>query len=199
MQENLESTPRTSQPVYDDGEAGSAAIASQLSGPLTALVGSAFVSGLLFGLVEFLERSPVRGKHIAGTAAWGPHLALALAAIVVVTVAHARHRRRLGTRSGRPWFRAPFGTQAALRIARAFGSGGEPVRAGRLLLALPAGALFLFCFWRAGVQLTAGLDPNFTINSWGGPSYAGALACHYLDLFLLAAGATWLIDRILPA
>jgi hypothetical protein len=27
----------------------------------------------------------------------------------------------------------------------------------------------------------------------------GALACHYLDLFLLAAGAAWLIDRILPA
>jgi len=59
--------------------------------------------------------------------------------------------------------------------------------------------LFLFCFWRAGVQVTAGLDPNFTVNAWGGPSYAGAMACHYLDLFLLAAGAAWLMDRILPA
>lgn len=42
------------------------------------------------------------------------------------------------------------------------------------------------------------LDPNFTVNAWGGPSYAGAMACHYLDLFLLAAGAAWLVDCILP-
>jgi hypothetical protein len=47
--------------------------------------------------------------------------------------------------------------------------------------------------------VTGGLDPNFTVNAWGGPSYAGAMACHYLDLFLLAAGAAWLMDRILPA
>jgi len=67
-----------------------------------------------------------------------------------------------------------------------------------VLLALPAAALFLFCFWRAGVQVTGGLDPNFTVNAWGGPSYAGAMACHYLDLFLLAASAAWLTDRILP-
>jgi hypothetical protein len=70
---------------------------------------------------------------------------------------------------------------------------------GRVLLALPAGALFLFCFWRAGVQVTGGLDLSFTVNAWGGPSYAGALACHYLDLFVLASGAAWLIDSILPA
>jgi hypothetical protein len=44
-----------------------------------------------------------------------------------------------------------------------------------------------------------GLDPNFTVNAWGGPGYACAMACHYLDLFLLAAGAAWLMDRILPA
>ena len=87
------------------------------------------------------------------------------------------------------------------RIGRAMlGFGGERAQPGPgWLLALPAVALFLFCFWRAGVQVTAGLDPNFTVNAWGGPSYAGALACHYLDLFLLAAGAAWLIDRVLPA
>ena len=45
--------------------------------------------------------------------------------------------------------------------------------------------------------MTGGLDPNFTVNAWGGPSYAGALACHLLDLFLLGAAAAWLMDRIL--
>jgi hypothetical protein len=70
---------------------------------------------------------------------------------------------------------------------------------GQYSRAKSAAALFLFCFWRAGVQVTRVLDPNFTVNAWGGPSYAGVMACHYLDLFLLAASAAWLMDRILPA
>ena len=199
MQKNLRPTPPAPRPSYDNGEVSSATVASQLSGPLAAIAGSAFASGLTYGLLEFLQRSPVRAERAAGTAAWGPQLALALAAIVIVTIAHRRHLRKFGPRSGRLWLLAPLGTHAALRVARVLGSRGEPVRAGRVLLALPVAALFLFCFWRAGVQVTAGLDPNFTVNAWGGPSYAGALACHYLDLFLVAAGAAWLIDRILPA
>ena len=147
---------------------------------------------------EFLQRSPVRQVRVAGTAAWGEQLALLLVTIVIVSIARAGHRRRSGPRPGRPWLLAPFGTHAARRIGRALGFGGERAQPGRLLLALPAVALFLFCFWRAGVQVTAGLDPNFTVNAWGGPSYAGALACHYLDLFLLAAGAAWLMDKVLP-
>jgi hypothetical protein len=116
-----------------------------------------------------------------------------------VSVAETRHRRRFGRRSRRPWLLAPFGRHAARRVGRALGLGGERAHPGRLLLALPAAALFLFCFWRAGVQVTAGLDPNFTVNAWGGPGYAGALACHYLDLFLLPAVAAWLMDKVLPA
>jgi hypothetical protein len=176
-----------------------ATVASQLSGPLTALAGSAFVSGVSYGFFEFLQRSPIRQEHVAGTAAWGQQLAVALAAVVILIVAQARHRRRFGPRSGRLWLLAPLGAKAARRVARAIGLGRESARPVPLLLALPAAALFLYCFWRAGVQVTGGLDPNFTVNAWGGPSYAGALACHYLDLSLIAAGTAWLIDRILPA
>jgi hypothetical protein len=193
------STKSSFPPVRDTGDVSSLTVASQLSGPLTALAGSAFVSGVSYGIFEFLQRSPIRQDHVAGTAAWGQQLAVALAAIVILSVAQARHRQRFGPRSGRLWLLAPLGTQAARRVARALGFGGESARPVRLLLALPAAALFLFCFWRAGVQVTGGLDPNFTVNAWGGPSYAGAMACHYLDLILLAAGAAWLIDRILPA
>jgi hypothetical protein len=193
------STKSSFPPVRDTGDVSSLTVASQLSGPLTALAGGAFVSGVSYGIFEFLQRSPIRQEHVAGTAAWGQQLAVALAAIVILSVAQARHRQRFGPRSGRLWLLAPLGTQAARRVARALGFGGESARPVRLLLALPAAALFLFCFWRAGVQVTGGLDPNFTVNAWGGPSYAGAMACHYLDLILLAAGAAWLIDRILPA
>ena len=170
----------------------------RLSGPLTGLVGSAFVSGAFFGFFEFLQRSPVRHEHVAGTAAWWEHLALALATLVILCVAWWRHRGRFGPRSGRRWLLAPLGTRAERRVAHAFGIGGGAPQLGRLLLALPAAAVFLFCFWRAGVQVTGGLDPNFTVNAWGGPTYLGALVCHYLDLFLLACGAVRLLDRILP-
>ena len=199
MRTEPEFTRPTSQPGHDKGDVSSAKVAYRLSGPLTALVGSAFVSGLIYGLLEFLQRSPIRREHVAGSAAWGQQLALALGTVVILCVAQARHRRRFGPRSGRLWLLAPLGRHAARRVAGALGFGGEATQPGRLLLALPAAALFLFCFWRAGVQVTGGLDPNFTVNAWGGPSYAGAMACHYLDLFLLAAGAAWLMDRILPA
>jgi hypothetical protein len=199
MQTRPEFTQSTSQPGHDKGGVSVTTVAYQLSGPLTALVGSAFVSGVVYGLLEFLQRSPIRREHIAGSAAWEQQLALALATIVILSVAWWRHRQRFGPRSGRLWLLAPLGKHAARRVARAVGFGSEPAQPGRLLLALPAAALFLFCFWRAGVQVTGGLDPNFTVNAWGGPGYAGAMACHYLDLFLLAVGAAWLIDRILPA
>ena len=199
MRTEPEFTRSTSQPGHDKGDVSSTTVAYQLSGPLTALVGSAFVSGVMYGLLEFLQRSPIRREHVAGSAAWGQQLALALGTIVILTAARARHRRRFGPRSGRLWLLAPLGRHAARRVARALGFGGEAAQPGRLILALPAAALFLFCFWRAGVQVTGGLDPNFTVNAWGGPGYAGAMACHYLDLFLLAASAAWLMDRILPA
>ena len=199
MRKEPEFTHFTSQPGHDQGNVSSTTVAYQLSGPLTALAGSALVSGVIYGLVEFLQRSPIRRGHVAGSAAWGQQLALALGTIVILSAAQARHRRRFGPRSGRLWLLAPLGRHAAHRIAGALGFGSEAAQPGRLLLALPAAALFLFCFWRAGVQVTGGLDPNFTVNAWGGPSYAGAMACHYLDLFLLAGGAAWLMDRILPA
>jgi hypothetical protein len=199
MRTEPEFTQSSYRPDDRTGDLGFTGVEYQLSGPLTALVGSAFLSGVWYGLVEFLQRSPVRHVQVAGTAAWGEQLALALATVVIASVAQTRHRRRFGPRSRRRWLLAPFGRHAAQRVGRALGFGGERAHPFRLLLALPAAALFLFCFWRAGVQVTAGLDPNFTVNAWGGPSYAGALACHYLDLFLLAAGAAWLMDKVLPA
>jgi len=167
--------------------------------PLMSLVGSAFVSGLSYGFFQYLHRSHIRQEYVAGSAAWLPQLGVSLAAIVILSVAQVQHRRRFGSRSGRLWLLAPLGQHAARRVVRALGLGGETAQPLRLLLMLPAAALFLFCFWRAGAQVTGGFDPNFTVNAWGGPSYAGALACHYLDLFLVAAGAAWLMDRILPA
>jgi hypothetical protein len=67
----------------------------------------------------------------------------------------------------------------------------------RSAAALPPLAVMGYSFWRAGEQVTGGLDPNFTVNAWGGPTYLGAMACHYLDAGLMIAVSAWLLDKIL--
>ena len=67
----------------------------------------------------------------------------------------------------------------------------------RSAAALPPLAVIGYSFWRVGEQVTGGLDPNFTVNAWGGPTYLGAMACHYLDAALIIAVSAWLLDKIL--
>jgi hypothetical protein len=62
---------------------------------------------------------------------------------------------------------------------------------------LPPLVLIGYGFGRIGEQVTDGLDPNFTVNAWGGPTYLGAMACHYLDAALGIAASAWLLDKIL--
>lgn len=174
-------------------------VARQLSLPVSALAGALFAAGVIFGLIAYLDRSPVRQKNIPGASAWSQHLVVAAVAFVLFGYAWWRRQRRFGRRSGRLWLLAPFGKPAARRVARtvAAGLGRQPGR-GRALLALPPIAAFLYCLARMGEQVTAGLDPNFTINAWGGPTYLGAMACHYLDLLVLMGVAAWMLHLILP-
>ena len=71
MRTEPEFTQSTSPPGHGKGDVSSATVASQLSGPLTALAGSAFASGVVYGLPAFLQRSPIRAEPVAGSAAWG--------------------------------------------------------------------------------------------------------------------------------
>jgi hypothetical protein len=45
--------------------------------------------------------------------------------------------------------------------------------------------LFLFNFFRGGMQVTIALDPNATVNAWGGPGYWGASLAHWMDAIYL--------------
>jgi hypothetical protein len=169
----------------------------QLSVPLVVLAVAFFALGVIAGLFSYLSRSPVPERFVPGSSAWLQHLALALAACAALGYARWRHQRRFGPRSGRLWLLAPLGKPAARRVARTLGALRSPSGLGRALLVLPPAALFLYFFARDGEQVLGGLDPNFTVNAWGGPSYLGAMACHYLDGFVLMAVAAWLLDRIL--
>lgn len=167
-------------------------ILRQISGPLTALAAAAFAVGVVAGLISYLDRSPVREKFIPGSSAWWQHLGVAVVAIALLALGQWRHRRRFGPRSGRLWLLAPLGRAAARRVARTVS--GAP---GRVLLALLPALLFVYGFWRAGEQVIGGLDPNSTVNAWGGPTYLGAMACHYLDGLALMGLAAWLLGKIL--
>ena len=164
----------------------------QMSVSLTALAASVFAAGVVIGLIEYLDRSPVREKFVPGSSAWWPQLGVAVAACGLLALGQWRHRRRFGRSSGRLWLLAPLGQSAARRVARTCSAAP-----GRAAAALLPSALFLYGFWRAGKQVIGGLDPNATVNAWGGPTYIGAMACHYLDLLVLMALAAWLIDKLL--
>jgi hypothetical protein len=103
-----------------------------------------------------------------------------------------RFDRLFGAGSGQLLQLAPLGRSAASRLMATMRQ--VPARS---VAALPLLVVIGYSYWRVGEQVTAGLDPNFTVNAWGGPSYLGAMACHYLDGGLIIAVSAWLLDRIL--
>ncbi|MGZ9828894.1 hypothetical protein ACXYTP_18460 [Tsukamurella ocularis] len=118
------------------------------------LLAVAFAAGVGFGGYLFTRRDPEVAGFVPWTAAWPQHAVVAVVGVALV----------LGIRARRWRPRTPALTPA------------------RLALAAPLLGLLVFAAFRAGVQVLAGLDPNFTVNAWGGPTYLGAMACHYLDL-----------------
>jgi hypothetical protein len=48
-----------------------------------------------------------------------------------------------------------------------------------------------------GQQVIGGLDPNFTVTAWGGPSYLGAMLAHYLDAVYLFYIEAFLLHLVL--
>ncbi len=91
-----------------------------------------------------------------------------------------------------------MGATAAKRVAHTLSSVfRHPTALLRLLIGIVPMTILVYSPWRIGQQILAGLDPNFTVNAWGGPSYLGAMACHYFDGALLMATAAGLLDLLL--
>jgi hypothetical protein len=153
----------------------------RLSRPIVLTSVALFAAGLLSGAVVYARRSDVPKVHHGDTSAWTVHLVLTALAVVVVAVLAVRGRLVAAVRA--PFTRAAGG-RVRLTLHRAVRSPGAAVRA---VVSLPFAVIFLYGFYRAGEQVIAGLDPSFTANAWGGPSYLGAMYCHYLDGALLGA------------
>jgi len=167
-------------------------VTRQISLRLSACAAGLAAVGIATGVVRYLHRSPIREVHVPGTSAWVPQLIVAAVAVALYGVARWRHDRRFGRRSGRLLLLAPLGRSAASRLAATLRR--APWRSAA---ALPPLIVIAYAFWRIGDQVTGGLDPNFTVNAWGGPTYLGAMACHYLDAVVGIGVSAWLLDLIL--
>ncbi|WP_084654658.1 hypothetical protein [Nocardia altamirensis] len=167
---------------------------SLLSWPLVTIAATSLSAGIVVGGLAYLDRSPQRAPYVGGTAAWAPHIALLLLTAVGVTVMV----RRRGADAVLLMLLAPLGPTAARRLANTVASIlRHPTALLRLLLGVLPLAMLVFGPFRVGVQILGGLDPNFTVNAWGGPTYLGAMACHYLDAVLLMAAAAALLNKLL--
>jgi hypothetical protein len=173
-----------------------------------------FAVGTAAGLVQWLDDTDTTSTGAGVAVANVVHCLIAAIAIGLVIIVHRRHPARL-----RAFARSPF-TAAGWRnllsatiavprwfvdIGRAVSSRQSPRRPfGRLLLGLPAGIVLTVAailIWytpvRAGLQVFAALDPDFTRDAWGGPSYLGASLAHWMDGVLMFYAATALIAALL--
>ena len=155
-----------------------------------------FAAGLVAGILPYSQRSPVVEERVPGANAIPAHIVLALVAVGLFI---GLPRLRLARQAPYSIWVAPFSQSGLDRFKRTMRlrSGVLP---GQLVRAVLAGLLLillLYNFFRAGEQVIGGLDPNFTVNAWGGPSYLGAMLAHYLDAVYLFYVEALLLNLVL--
>jgi hypothetical protein len=172
--------------------------ADQLSEVSLIVLGVACFVGVAAGAVSYSNRSHVRKIHATGTNAIPVQLSLALV-VVGFVVAAQLHRPRSGMPSARSLWLTSLSKNALTRV-------GDTIRFARgltlrnFVTILPAVfllAVMVYCPFRMGQQVIGGLDPNSTVNAWGGPTYLGALLAHWLDSIVIFYGAALALDRLL--
>ena len=153
--------------------------------------------GIAKGAVEYARRSPVPEAHAPGTNAILVHGLLAVAVVVLVIAVQVR-------RAGRPGERGRRRGPRRSRPAPPDGWGGRSgSRTGCRSRTWPGSATVLLVLVvayapaRMGAQVIGGLDPNSTVNAWGGPTYIGAMLAHYLDALVGFYAVCFLLGRLL--
>lgn len=183
-------TASASERTADSGTSKHAPLSHAVHGAYLAMFGLGVVTGAIHWRTS---DEPV--GHGGVLVANGVHLALA--AVVVGIVAWARRCHPARLRHAVAW---PLSADGAVAVASAstLGIVGRPTRrpcGGRAIRVVKTacgalGALVVwYSLWRAGFQVLGGLDPAFTSQAWGGPSYLGAGLAHWLDGIIGVAAA----------
>jgi hypothetical protein len=162
------------------------------------VLGVLFLMGVAKGGVEYARRSAVVEPHVAGTNAILVHVLIAVAVAAIVLVVQVGRARSPGGRGPSPWA-APFSARAAGRLGRTlrFAAGPSVRNVARAAATALLVLVVAYAPARMGAQVIGGLDPNNTVNAWGGPSYIGAMLAHYLDAVVGFYAACFLLGRLL--
>lgn len=169
---------------------------------LSRLSGTVFLALFLIGVAEgaaqYARRTSAIVRHVAGSNAITIHVVLAIAAAAAVIGIQAGRRRRPAQRGPSPWA-APFSASALARLSRTirFAHGLSLRNLARVIATVPLVFVLLYLPFRMGEQITSGLDPNATVNAWGGPTYLGALLAHWLDSIVGFYAAAFLLSYLL--
>jgi hypothetical protein len=157
-----------------------------------------FLLGIAKGAVEYTQRSAIAQVHVPGTNAILVHVLLAVALAVTAVAVQVRRAARPGQRGTSPWA-APFSARAAARLGRTlrFAPGRSLKNVARAVAAALLVLVVAYAPARMGAQVIGGLDPNNTVNAWGGPTYIGAMLAHYLDAVVGFYAACFLLSRLL--
>jgi hypothetical protein len=155
------------------------------------LYGTLFALGVVAGGVELaLDSDTTTSAAGVATANW-VHVGLGAVALALLVLAWRRDRAATAGFLRRPLTAAGWTDWLAGLTWRGRPAPLRPVVfLGVLLMA--------YSPLRAGEQVLAGLDPDFTRDAWGGPTYLGAMAAHYLDgglMFFAGAGLALVTAR----
>jgi hypothetical protein len=166
---------------------------SRITLPVSA---AAFISGLIAGAISYMDRSDKIEKFIPGSNAIPAHIVVFIfATIAVVLVIRTHSKRPKGTLI----LLSPFSNTAFSRFRNTLlcKQGLTLLNLLRAIVCIPLVFFFIFLLWRAGLQVIGGLDPNFVINAWGGPTYLGASMTHWLDAILMFYAVVAILNIIM--
>ena len=171
----------------------------RLSRLTVTVFGLLFAAGIAEGAEAYARRTPGIERHAAGTNAITVHVVLAAAAAAAVVATRARRSRQPSLRRGPSPWAAPFSASAVSRLLRTlrFADGPSLPDLARFVTALPLVLVLLYTPFQMGTHITSDLNPNATVNAWGGPTYIGAVLAHWLDGIIGFYAATFLLSRLL--
>lgn len=156
-----------------------------------ALVGA----GLINGLVTYVHRSGDKVINDPKANAIIVHIILAVVALVIGVSVYMINKKK----NQASLFLKPFSEHAYLRVKATLTF--YPKLSILSLVRFVATIFLLYILlwepFRMAMQLIAALDPNFTANAWGGPSYLGATLAHWLDGILLFYGTALLLHFVM--
>jgi hypothetical protein len=167
---------------------------SKLSRITLGVLGASFIGGFCYGIYRNVNNITVYVPDDPKNDAVLVHVVIAVCVIIIVSAIQLfRRRKQLPSIWKAPFTKDAFARLKATLMPRSFNLLTTPRIPISFLLAL----IIAFAPFRIGEQIIGGLDQAATNNAWGGPSYGGAMAAHYMDMLIITYVAALLLHIVM--